>query len=92
MTGDLVQRRALVSGEVQGVFFRDGARRQATEHGVAGSARNLPDGRVEVVLEGPEPEVAAVVAWLHHGTPQSRVASVEVTEEPAAGLTGFRVG
>ena len=89
---DVVRRRAVVSGQVQGVFFRDGARRQAAERGLAGSARNLADGTVEVVVEGPPADVAALVDWLHRGTPQSRVADVVVTEEEPQGLSGFRVG
>jgi acylphosphatase len=89
---DVVRRRAVVSGEVQGVFFRDGTRREAARHGLAGSARNQPDGTVEVVVEGPSSDVAALVAWLHRGTPQSRVDDVVVTDEEPLGLTGFRVG
>lgn len=92
MSSDPIRRRALVSGDVQGVFFRDGTRRQAAGRGLAGSASNLPDGRVEVVLEGPESDVAAVLAWLHQGTPQSRVTSVDVIEEQPEGLRGFHVG
>jgi acylphosphatase len=82
----------VVSGRVQGVFFRDSTRRRAAEHGVAGLARNLPDGRVEVVLEGPADAVAAVVAWLHDGPPHADVHSVELTDEPVEGLRGFWVG
>jgi acylphosphatase len=89
---DVGRRRALVSGQVQGVFFRDGARREAAGRDLAGSARNLPDGRVEVVVEGPPSDVAALVDWLHRGTPQSRVDDVVVTDEEPLGLTGFRVG
>ena len=89
---DVVRRRALVSGRVQGVFFREGARRAAAGLGLAGSARNLPDGTVEVVVEGAPADVAALVDWLHRGTPQSRVDDVMVTDEEPEGLTGFRVG
>ena len=91
-TGPLVRRRALVSGRVQGVFFRDSSRQQAARRGVAGRARNLPDGRVEVVLEGPPEEVAAVLAWLRQGPAYARVETVEVTEEPVEGLRGFEIG
>ena len=59
--------------------------------GVAGLARNLPDGRVEVVLEGPPDEVAAVLAWLRQGPAHARVETVEVTEEPVEGLRGFEI-
>ena len=89
---DVVRRRAVVSGEVQGVFFRDGARREAAARGLAGSARNLPDGTVEVVVEGRPADVSALVEWLHRGTPQSRVDDVVVAAEQPEGLTGFRVG
>jgi acylphosphatase len=89
---DVVRRRAVVSGQVQGVFFRDGTRREATRRRLAGSARNLPDGTVEVVVEGPAGDVAALLAWLRQGTPQSRVAAVDVTDEEPEGQTGFRVG
>jgi acylphosphatase len=90
--GQVVRRRALVSGRVQGVFFRDSSRQQAARRGVAGRARNLPDGRVEVVLEGPPDEVAAVLAWLRQGPAYARVETVEVTEEPVEGLRGFEIG
>jgi acylphosphatase len=89
--GPLVRRRALVSGRVQGVFFRDSSRQQAARRGVAGRARNLPDGRVEVVLEGPPEEVAAVLAWLRQGPAYARVETVEVTDEPVQGLRGFEI-
>jgi len=89
--GPVVRRRALVSGRVQGVFFRDSSRQQAARRGVAGLARNLPDGRVEVVLEGPPDEVSAVLAWLRQGPAYARVDTVEVTEEPVEGLRGFEI-
>jgi acylphosphatase len=89
---DVVRRRAIVSGRVQGVFFRDGARREAAALGLAGSARNLPDGTVEVVVEGPPADVSALVDWLHRGTPQARVVDVAVSDEEPEGLAGFRVG
>ena len=81
----------LVSGRVQGVFFRDTCRRVAWEAGVAGWASNLPDGRVEVVVEGDPGSVAAVVQWCHEGTPYSSVESVEVTEEKPEGASGFSI-
>jgi acylphosphatase len=86
-----VRKRVLVSGRVQGVFFRDTCRRVASEAGVAGWASNLPDGRVEVVLEGDPGSVDAVVQWCHKGTRYSSVASVEVTEEQPEGASGFSI-
>lgn len=88
---DVVRRRVLVGGRVQGVFFRDSTRREAGARGLAGYARNLRDGRVEVVLEGAADDVAAVVAWLHRGPPHAQVESVHVTDEAPEGAHGFDV-
>ena len=92
MTGDRVGRRALVSGLVQGVFYRASARREALRRGVDGSARNLPDGRVEVLLEGPPEAVAGVLEWLGRGPAHARVDTVEVSDQPVQGLRGFDIG
>lgn len=86
-----VRRRVTVGGRVQGVFFRDSCRRVASAAGVAGWVRNLDDGRVEVVVEGPPGPVAQVVAWCRTGPRHAVVTSVEVVEERPAGLDGFRV-
>ena len=79
--------RCLVSGRVQGVFFRASARAKALELGVTGWARNLPDGRVEVLACGAEQALAALRDWLWAGPPQARVSEVscrpvEITEPP----------
>ncbi|MEA2507254.1 MAG: acylphosphatase [Actinomycetota bacterium] len=87
----MIRRRLVVSGEVQGVFYRDTCRSIAESAGVAGSASNLPDGHVEVVLEGPEDAVEKVVAWCRRGTPQSTVQGVDIEEEEPLGDTSFRV-
>ncbi|MDQ5815183.1 MAG: acylphosphatase [Actinomycetota bacterium] len=84
-----VRRRVLVSGRVQGVFFRDSARREALREGLGGSARNLDDGRVEVILEGDEDAVDRVIAWCSAGPDHADVDSVDVTEEDPAGAAGF---
>lgn len=86
-----IRRRALIEGRVQGVFFRDTCRRLAARHGVAGSARNLPDGRVEIVLEGSPQAVAAVLNWCREGPPHARVTGVQVVEEQPQGLSGFTI-
>ncbi len=72
-----------VVGYVQGVFFRDSMGRVARKAGVGGWVRNLPDGRVEAVIEGDEMAVRAVVAWCHDGPPHATVEHVEVSWEPA---------
>jgi acylphosphatase len=74
---------------VQGVFYRDTCRRLAIQNSVSGSATNLHDGRVEIVLEGDPGAVERVLAWCREGTPQSSVSSVEVIEEAPEGTTGF---
>ena len=85
----VVRRRVTVEGEVQGVFFRDECRRQAGDAGVAGWARNLSDGRVEVVLEGEQDAVHRVVDWCRSGPSGAEVTGVDVSEEEPEGLTGF---
>lgn len=83
--------RFLVSGRVQGVFFRAGTRERAVALGLAGHARNLPDGRVEVIASGPPEAIAALEAWLAQGPPLARVQSVERGEAPGGVQAGFRV-
>jgi acylphosphatase len=86
-----VRQRAVVSGRVQGVFFRASTRRRADELGVTGWVRNLPDGRVELAAEGPLEAVGALLDWAGNGPPQALVTSVDVVEEPPTGATGFEV-
>lgn len=80
-----------VSGRVQGVFFRDSTARQAQRLGLRGWVRNLPDGRVEAVFEGPHEQLELVREWLDHGPPLAKVAGVEAREEPEEGVKGFEV-
>ena len=81
----LARVRLLISGRVQGVFFRDSTRQQALQHNVTGWVRNLPDGRVEAVLEGEEEAVAAVARWCRHGPPGAFVERVEERRETPTG-------
>ncbi len=85
-----VRRRVLVEGEVQGVFFREECRKQAESAGVAGTARNLSDGRVEVILEGDEDAVQRVVEWCGSGSSGAEVTGMDVSEEEPEGLSGFQ--
>ena len=68
--------RFVVSGRVQGVFFRASTRAEALRLGLGGSARNLPDGRVEVIAIGPEESLSALERWLWQGPPAARVEDV----------------
>lgn len=86
-----VRRRVVVSGRVQGVWFRASTRSAALERGVTGWVRNLPDGRVEAVFEGEPEAVESAVSWTRTGPPHAEVNNVEVTEEQPEGLTGFSV-
>lgn len=79
----MVVHRYLVSGKVQGVWFRASTREQALALGLRGYARNLPDGRVEVVVAGGHDTVAQLAAWLQAGPPLARVETIERKEEPA---------
>jgi acylphosphatase len=88
---EIVRRRVRVRGFVQGVWFRESCRHEADRLGVAGTVRNRADGSVEVVVEGPPTEVAALVSWCREGPPGASVADVEVADERPEGLVGFRV-
>ncbi|MGH2711713.1 MAG: acylphosphatase [Actinomycetota bacterium] len=83
--------RVLVSGRVQGVFFRQRTIRLARSADCSGWVRNLPDGRVEAVFEGPEDAVEQLVAWCREGPEHASVEDVEVFDETPEGLEGFDV-
>jgi acylphosphatase len=80
-----------ISGRVQGVGFRANTRREARERGVDGWVRNLADGRVEAVFEGPTETVESMVAWCHEGSPAAQVEDVTVQHGEPEGAEGFRV-
>lgn len=85
-------RRFVVSGKVQGVWFRASTRDQATALGLTGHARNLADGRVEVLACGSDEALDRLAAWLQHGPPLARVDRVEVESLPAQTSSGFTIG
>ncbi|WP_449240547.1 acylphosphatase [Desulfoscipio gibsoniae] len=76
----MTQKHVFISGRVQGVYYRDYTRREAEKLGIKGWVRNLPDGRVEAVFEGPEDAVENMVAWCYQGSPRSEVIKVEVAK------------
>jgi acylphosphatase len=76
----MIARRCWVSGRVQGVYYRASARQQALRLGVNGHARNLADGRVEVLMVGPASATQALLEWLWQGPPSASVSHVEVVE------------
>jgi acylphosphatase len=90
-SGDRVRAHVFVSGRVQGVTYRATTRREARQRGVDGWVRNLADGRVEAVFEGPEPAVEAMLEYCHEGPSRARVDGVEVEYDTPQGLDGFEV-
>lgn len=91
MGSDLVRRRLVVVGKVQGVFFRDSTRQAARAVRVAGYAVNRDDGSVEIVLEGGSDAVESVISFCKTGPDRAMVRSVVVTTEQPVGLDGFRI-
>lgn len=84
--------RFLVSGHVQGVYFRASTREQALRLGLSGHARNLDDGRVEVLAIGEGDAVEAMARWLEQGPSAARVAGVErVAAEAGPDVEGFAI-
>jgi acylphosphatase len=81
----------VVSGHVQGVFFRAACAREATARGVAGWVRNRDDGSVEASFEGDAEAVARMVSWCREGPSGATVTQIDVRDEPTTGARGFRV-
>jgi acylphosphatase len=82
VSADQVTRRFLVTGKVQGVYFRHSTRMEAERLGIRGVARNLPDGSVEVIARGPRAAIEKLHEWLRRGPPMARVAAVQELEPP----------
>ncbi|MHB9286123.1 acylphosphatase [Halobacteriales archaeon Cl-PHB] len=88
---DRTRVHVFVSGTVQGVFFRATTRDEAQTRSVDGWVRNLDDGRVEAVFEGPEADVEEMVEFCHTGSEAARVEDVAVDYEQPQGEDGFRI-
>lgn len=87
----IVRMRVIVTGLVQGVFFRESTRNEALARDVSGWVRNDPDGSVEAVFEGQPEAVEAMVAWAHIGPSRAQVQSLTRFAEEPEGLVGFDV-
>ena len=83
--------KCLVSGRVQGVFFRASTREQALSLGITGYARNLPDGRVEVMACGERDAVDQLRAWLTRGPSAARVTGVACEPQESFSYSSFTV-
>ncbi|MFW6072392.1 MAG: acylphosphatase [Thermoplasmatota archaeon] len=81
----MIRKHAFFEGKVQGVFFRANTRDKARELDVKGWVKNLPDGRVEAVFEGPEEKIDQVIEWCKHNQPHARVDDVTVDVEKPTG-------
>ncbi|HVF53216.1 MAG TPA: acylphosphatase [Actinomycetota bacterium] len=88
---DRTRVHVFVDGDVQGVNFRQAIADKANEQGVTGWVRNLNDGRVEAVLEGPRDEVYRVVGLCRAGPKGARVAGVQVDREPPKNEKTFKI-
>ena len=77
----------IVSGKVQGVYFRDSARQTALKLGVTGFVKNLPDGSVMLIATGIKEQLNSLVEWCRKGPPAARVTNVKVMEEEPHPMT-----
>ena len=91
MDQDRIRTRVLVSGRVQGVWFRQSTADEAHRLQVDGWVRNLPDGTVEAVFEGDPPAVATAVAYVSHGPERATVGGIVTFAETPTGERGFAV-
>ena len=91
MSTERVARRVVVSGRVQGVFFRDSCREEAQSAGVDGWVRNTAEGAVEAWFEGPATAVERMVEWCRSGPRRADVDGVKAHEEDPTGQEGFRI-
>jgi acylphosphatase len=86
------QARLIITGRVQGVYFRASTVEEARRLDLTGWVRNCPDGSVEALAEGARPMVEKLIAWCHQGPPGARVKRVEVTwQKPANNLERFTI-
>ncbi len=77
--------RIIVTGKVQGVFFRQSLKVKAKKNEIFGWVKNLKDGRVEAILEGDEEKISRIIEWAHEGPANARVEDVEIRNEKFIG-------
>lgn len=87
----IVSKRAVITGKVQGVFYRAGAKEKAIALGVNGEVWNRADGRVELIAEGEEAQVNALLEWCRLGPPRAEVKELRVADSTVNGFKNFTV-
>jgi acylphosphatase len=88
----MIRAELVITGRVQGVFYRGSAQDEAERLGLTGEIANLPDGSVDAVVEGPKAQLEAFIAWCRRGPPSARVEEVRVKWAEAKGeFRSFRV-
>jgi len=89
---DNIRAHLIIEGRVQGVWYRDSTREEATRLDLTGWVKNRFDGNVEIVAEGPREMVEKLIEWCHHGPPIARVAKVhEIKEDFTGEFDTFRI-
>jgi len=89
---DTIRAHLIIEGRVQGVWFRDSTRNEATRLNLTGWVKNRFDGSVELVAEGSREEVKKLIEWCHHGPPGARVTMVhEIKEDYTGEFDSFRI-
>ncbi|MBW1672642.1 MAG: acylphosphatase [Deltaproteobacteria bacterium] len=89
---DTIRAHLIIEGRVQGVWFRDSTRNEATRLNLTGWVKNRFDGSVELVAEGSREEVKKLIEWCHHGPPGARVTMVhEIKEDYTGNFDSFRI-
>ena len=89
---DNIRAHLIIEGRVQGVWFRDSTRTEATRFNLTGWVKNRFDDCVELVAEGPREKVEKLIEWCHHGPPAARVSMVhEIKEEFTGEFDSFRI-
>ena len=83
--------RLIISGKVQGVYFRQSTKEVASQFGITGTVKNLVDGRVEVIASGNSQELKLLADWCRQGPPRARVDTVESTILPVQEFPDFRI-
>jgi len=82
----------VISGRVQGVWFRANTKQKAEQLGMTGWVRNTADGKVEALFEGDEKHIQEMIDWCHRGPPMAQIDNVEITEQSSSnGFDGFSI-